>query len=322
MASLVKVSDEVLGDGTAGRVAPSAVFKSLPASARGFRVQRTTPVISDVLLLAGGVRPKGFRAQLGRSVLDLPVGDERRLMDLWRDEVGRLSEHFDLASRRVRVLIDGISLPPRARLASTGGCDVLIERDSGAYRGTGGVLKDACRGLSGDSYVLVMHAGQLLCEPLAPLVERLMACGADLSFPIEPSGGAGGVFLVRAGCLAALPDVGFVDFKEQAIPVIAKRNKVRVAELASASSLPIRSLQDYIQAVRHWHVRQGGNPGRGVSIVEAGARVCETSRLHDSVVLAGGRVEAGAILAGSLVTPTGIVGQGRRVVHSLVTGAW
>jgi hypothetical protein len=298
----------------------SPVFKSIPGAARGLRIPRAAHAISEVLLLAGGVRPKGFRAQLGRSVLDLPVGEERRLMDVWREEIGRLSEHVDMGGRRVRVLIDGVSLPPRAAAADLRGCDVIVERDLGAYRGTGGVLKDGCRGVGPDNFVLVMHAGQLMAEPLAPLVERLMDCGADLSFLIEPSGGAGGVFLVRAGCLAALPDVGFVDFKEQAIPLIAKRHKVRVAELGTASSLPIRSLHDYVQAVRHCHVRQGGDPAKGVALVEAGARVSETARLHDSVVLAGGRVEAGAILAGSLVTPGGIVRKGRRVVHGLVTG--
>lgn len=304
----------------AGRVA-SPVFKSVPHPARGLRISNEHPAISDVLLLAGGVRPKGFRAQLGRSVLDLPVSGDRRLMDVWREEIGRLSEHFDLDGGGVRVLIDGVSLPPRGRSASSFGYDVRVERDSRAYRGTGGVLKDACRDTRDDAYVLVMHASQLMCQPLGPLVERLMACGADVSFPIEPSGEAGGVFLVRAGCLAALPDVGFVDFKEQAIPVIAKRHKVRVAELDAASSLPIRSLHDYVHAVRHDHVRRGGDAGQGVALVEAGARVSETARLHDSVVLAGGRVEAGAILAGSLVTSGGVVRQGRRVVHGLVTGS-
>ena len=248
------------------------------------------------------------------------MSNDRRLMDLWREEIGGLWEHFDLGRRRVRVLIDGASLPPVAPFATAAGCDVIVRRDAGAYRGTGGVLKDACRGIAGDHYVLVMHAGQLMSERLALLVERLMDCGADLSFPVEPSGGAGGVFLIRAGCLSTLPDVGFVDFKEQAIPMIAKRHKVRVAELDSASSLPIRSLQDYLQAVRHWQVRQGGNSGNGIAVVEKGAHVDESARLHDSVVLAGGRVGGGAILAESLVTSTGVVGQGRRVVHGLVTG--
>jgi hypothetical protein len=319
MASLFQISDDLRGDGMAGRVFP--VIKSLPHAGRGFRISSERPAISEVLLLAGGVRPKGFRAQLGRSVLDLPVSGDRRLMDVWREEIGGLSEYFDLGGGRVRVLIDGVSLPPRAKWASAFGCDVQVERDAGAYRGTGGVLKDACRGTAGEAYVLVMNACQLMCQPLGPLVERLMACGADVSFPIEPSGGAGGVFLVRAGCLAALPDVGFVDFKEQAIPVIAKRHKVRVAELDAASSLPIRSLQDYINAVRHFHGRQGGDAGQGLALVEAGARVSGSARLHDSVVLAGGRVDAGAILAGSLVTAGGVVRQGRRVVHGLVTGS-
>lgn len=318
MGSLVKVSDESLSNGVA---VATPVLKSIPTPGRVVRASRVAPAISEVLLLAGGVRPRGFRAQLGRSVLDLPVSNDRRLMDIWREEIGGLSEHFNLGRRRVRVLIDRASLPPTAPFASAAGCDVVVRRDAGTYRGTGGVLKDACRGINGDSYVLVMHACQLMCEPLAPLVERLMDCGADLSFPIEPSGGAGGTFLVRAGCLVTLPDIGFVDFKEQAIPIIAKRHKVRVAESNSASSLPIHSLHDYVQAIRHWHVRQGGHAGQGFAVVEAGAQVHETARLHDSVVLAGGRAEAGAILAGSLVTASGVVGAGRRVVHGLVTGA-
>jgi NDP-sugar pyrophosphorylase family protein len=132
------------------------------------------------------------------------------------------------------------------------------------------------------------------------------------------------VFLVRGGCLSAIPEVGFVDFKEQAIPLIAKRHSVKVAELAGECGVPVRSLHDYVQAVRYHVARQqqgGGTADEGFSVIEPGAHVDASARLHDSIVLSGSRAGAGAIVAGSLVTSTGVVGKGRRVLHSVVTGA-
>jgi NDP-sugar pyrophosphorylase family protein len=112
-----------------------------------------------------------------------------------------------------------------------------------------------------------------------------------------------------------------VDFKEQAIPLIARRHSVKVAELAGECGLLVRSLHDYVQAVRYHVARQqGGDGGHGFAVIEQGAQVDASARLHDSVVLAGARVGAGAIVAGSLVTSTGVVGKGRRVLHSVVTG--
>jgi hypothetical protein len=287
-----------------------AVYRTLPESVRSPRANWTGPRVAEVVLLAGGVRAKGFRAQVGRSPLDLPLDNGRCLIDLWANDVAMLSECIGLEGVRARVLIDSVG--------ESGGGRMVIERDPAAYRGTGGVLRDVCRGVPGDHYVLVCHASQVLCEPLVSLVERLGACAADLSFPVEPGGAAGGVFLIRAGCLGAIPEVGFVDLKEQAIPAIAAKHRVRVVKRSVPSGLPVRTMAEYLAAVRHHHLRQGGHGSAGFSVIEPGASVHPSARVHDSVVLAGGRVEAGAIVAGSVVGGAGVVEAGRRVVHSLI----
>jgi hypothetical protein len=120
--------------------------------------------------------------------------------------------------------------------------------------------------------------------------------------------------------LTAIPEVGFVDFKEQAISLIARSHRVRVVEASERSALPVRSLPEYISALRHHHGLGRSSASHGFSIVEAGARVDQSSRIHDSVVLCGGRVEARAIVAGSLVTANGMIGAGERVAGHLVTG--
>src|SRR5258706_8216265 len=195
----------------------------------------------------------------------------------------------------VRVMIDGGALAPRPYDGDVAGFALSIERDAGAYRGTGGVIRDACGGIDSDRYVLVCNAFQMLLQPLGGLVERLLACDAELSFASEPCGGAGGIFLIQGSCLKEIPNLGFVDLKEQAIPLIAKRHRVRVAGASSdgVSALPVRTLPEYIAALRHRH-------SAGFAIIEPGAVVDANARLHDSVVLRGGRVESGAIVASSL----------------------
>ena len=280
---------------------------------RAIRPQRLTPRVSQVLLLAGGVRSTGFRTQLGRHVLELPVDGRKNLLDLWEAEVEGVSKRFESNHVQVKVLVDGAS--PALMRRFVNGAPFSIERDMRGFRGTGGVLRDACGGANEGEYILVCNGFQILCEPLAEIAERLFDSGGALSFESEP-GGVGGVFLMKAECVSAIPSVGFVDFKEQAIGLIAKSHRVRVVESARRSGLPVRSLPEYLKALRCFL----GTGEAGFSVVEPGAVVGEQTRLHDSVVLNGGWIGSGAILAGSMVTAGGVVAKGGRVVHQIVSG--
>jgi hypothetical protein len=83
--------------------------------------------------------------------------------------------------------------------------------------------------------------------------------------------------------------------------------------------LPIRSLSDYIGALRLYHRRKAGKPAStdplgedwapAFAIVEDGAIVAPKAHVHDSVVLKGGVIEAGGAVVRCVVCPGGVVKQ-------------
>jgi hypothetical protein len=125
-----------------------------------------------------------------------------------------------------------------------------------------------------------------------------------------------------------IPDTGFIDMKEQAMPLIAQKYAVEVLHRRRPTGLPVRSVDDYITALRFYHMRRAGRmtladplaedwqPSFG--IVEEGAVVDPTARVHDSVVLRGGVVESGSVLVRSFVCPSGLVRKDRTLVDEFV----
>jgi hypothetical protein len=133
--------------------------------------------------------------------------------------------------------------------------------------------------------------------------------------------------LIRCGCLRGLPDVGFVDMKEQGLPQIAGEHVVRVVTRSRATGHSIRNRETYLRALRSWYRPQPEpeNPfaedGRSsFALVEDGAEVDPTARIHDSVVLAGARVEAGASVIRSVICPGSVVPRRGTVIEEVSSG--
>jgi ADP-glucose pyrophosphorylase len=90
----------------------------------------------------------------------------------------------------------------------------------------------------------------------------------------------------------------------------------------------VRTLSDYIHALRNHHQRRSGKPAppsafsenwdSTFSIIEDGASVDQTAKLHDSVVLCGGRVDAGAVAVQSIICPGGILKRNEVKIDSLI----
>jgi hypothetical protein len=118
--------------------------------------------------------------------------------------------------------------------------------------------------------------------------------------------------------------------KEQGLPLIASKYDVRVLRRRRPTGLPVRSLSDYISALRLHHRDKTGRPhtsdplaedwGPTFSLIEAGASADHSARIHDSVVLSGAHVEPGAVLVRSVVCPGVIVGRDRTIADRIVTG--
>ena len=260
-------------------------------------------------------------------MLDLPVDGQRSAIDHWHLAASQLVDRMGLEHLPVRLMIDRRSIRPTFK-TSENHVRMGVEEDSTDYRGTAGVLRDLAEEYGDDDVLLVANAAQLMIEPLADLVMSLAAPEADVSIVSHDDGTPSGVMLVRCGALRMVPGVGFVDMKEQALPRIARTHHVNVVRRAEPAGLPIRTLANYIQALRAHHGRIGGTGNDAnvfaeawwpmFGIVEPGAEVEDGTRVHDSVVLRGGRVERGAVLVRSIVCPGAAVRRNEMVADRLV----
>jgi NDP-sugar pyrophosphorylase family protein len=157
---------------------------------------------------------------------------------------------------------------------------------------------------------------------------ELAATEADVALVAHEDGTPGGVMLARCRSLRCIPIVGYVDMKEQALPLMARRSQVKAILRGRPVGSCVRTRGDYIRAMRRYH-----DPVRAVqdafaeswspvfSICEPGAEVDSSARVHDSVVLRGSRVERGAVVVRSVVCPGAVVRRNQMVVDQLVCGA-
>jgi mannose-1-phosphate guanylyltransferase len=269
-----------------------------------------------VVLLAGTVRAPAFVRAIGRWVLGLPLEDHKTVLDQWREQAGALAAAVGNLDFEVRVMVDRAMPLPQADEARERGPRVRFEYDPGELRGTGGLLSDVACSYENDALMLVCNAAQVMIEPMDQLALELAALGGELGLVGHEDGTPSGMMLMRCGSLREVAKVGFVDLKEQALPTIAKRHRVKVLRRDKATGLPIRTREDYVEMLLAYHRHKsaaGVDGGAFVedweptfSLVESGAQVAASARVHDSVVLAGGRVEADATLVRSVVGPGGV----------------
>ena len=281
-----------------------------------------------VVLLGGTVRPTALRSSIGRSVMDLPVRNGETLLDRWRGECLQMVVAMGLRSLAVRLVVDraspaisrGWMADPRVILA--------VEQDPVEYRGTGGVIADLARGYDPHDYLLIGNAAQILRSSLSSLATELAGDGADVTVISHTDGTPSGLMLARCSAFGEVSRVGFVDLKEQALPAIARRHRVQVIEHERPIGLVVRTLGDYIGALRRYHGDLAGvsesladledwNPQ--FSLVEEGTNVHPTARIHDSVVLGGAVVEENAVVVRSVICGGGRVRRGQMAIDQLVT---
>jgi N-acetylglucosaminyldiphosphoundecaprenol N-acetyl-beta-D-mannosaminyltransferase len=282
--------------------------------------------LKAVILLGGHVRPTPLSLSIGRSLLDLPLDENGSVLNHWLNHSSELAKTIGLEKLPVRVMVDRHSAEPISAAVKYFGT-FRVERDQSEYRGTGGVLRDLSRQYEPDDLILVATGAQILLDPLSLLVSMLNQRGGDVSLISHRDGTPSGIMLVSVKTLGLVPETGFIDMKEQALPVIAQKHAVEVLHRRRPTGLPIRSVADYIAAMRFYHMRRAGKsllsdplaedwqPSFG--IVEEGAVVDPSARIHDSVVLRGGVVEANSVLVRTVVCPSGLV-RGRTLVDEFV----
>lgn len=283
--------------------------------------------LQAVILLGGSLLSGPLSTATGRSLLDLPVASGHSIFDRWRDHLKSFASSNSLDSLTARLIIDRRAAKPKVSLCE-GAVNLSVEHDSHEYRGTAGILRDVAIDYDDNAYIVVASAAQILLEPMEKLVGELASKANDISLVAHDDGTPCGLMLIRCGCLREIPAIGYIDLKEQAFSEIAKHYRVHVVRRVRPSGLPIRTLEDYIEALREYRLVPAGNGYHRAAedcyslfeIVEDGAVVDPGSRLHDSVVLRGGRVEGTSVLFRSLVGPQGVVRQ-KTLVNQIISGA-
>ena len=203
----------------------------------------------------------------------------------------------------IRIVVDEITPQPQVT-SSSETLTIGIETDPYSWRGSGGVLHDIAQSYGKDDFIFVVSGVQVLLTPLWDLVEELARANADVSLLANTDGTSVGMMLIRCGCLRDLSPIGFVDFKEQALPQLATRHVVRVIRAESPTTMPVRSRETYIAALRQWHRIQSSFKRSNTvgledcwptfSVVESQASLGANVELLDSVVLSGASVGAGS----------------------------
>jgi hypothetical protein len=292
---------------------------SSPAGAKS----RVSPHLAALILLSGSVRSTGLMGAIERSPLALPVDKDRKLQDLWREAAMDLARAMDMPQPLVRILADQDT--PAPTLPDDPQVTMRLERDLSEFRGTGGVLRDATTDYADEDFILVANAAQVLTEPLGALAQEMVATGGDVVLISHDDGVPSGLMLVRRACLKLVPELGFMDMKEQAMPLIARQHRVTVVHRRRPTGLPIRTDGQYIAAL-HW-MHSGARTEDAFAedwfptfgVIEDSASVDPSARIHDSVVLAGGRVGRGATVVRCVVCPGGAVERNRLAIDALVT---
>ena len=311
----------------------SAVHESIPSPALGDAKEAHSWLenrLQVVVLLSGSVGRRRLGATVQRSILDLPLDNSSTVLDHWIEQVGSLATNLARPGLVLRVMTNARAVAPGARVSDQSGPSRLeIKTDAADYRGTAGVLKDLSQAYDDDGLILVANGAQILSEDLSDLAVLLARRRSDVSLVSHDDGTPSGLMLLRCGVLKTIPDVGFVDMKEQALPQIALHHHVAVVRRSQPSSLPIRGLGDYIAALRMHHSRSTGQGSMinaftedwkpTFSIIEPQAQVDPSAHVHDSVVLRGATVRRSAVLVRSVVGPGGVVSAGQTLANRLVT---
>lgn len=278
------------------------------------------------VLLGGSVRQTPLGGAIGRSVLDLPIDAGGSLLNHWLDQARGVAQLAGLEKLPVRILVDRASPEPITAAVQHYGT-FRVERDSTEYRGSGGVLRDLAKDYGDDELILVANAAQVLLDALPVIATALDRKRGDICLLSHRDGTPSGIMLISCKTLREISATGFVDMKEQALPAIASRFDVKVLHARRPTGIPVWSLADYVSALRQHHSKRSGRRiadplaedwQPAFSIVEDGATVDRSARIHDSVVLKGGVVEAGALVVRSVVCAGAVVKRDTTVVDEFV----
>lgn len=284
--------------------------------------------VSAVVLLGGTLRAQDFHRALRRPLVSLPLSETQTMWSRWHGAAASLAESSaEPAPVRLDLLVGDPADAPSAQ-AGAGTVRAGSFVDRGDVRGTAGVLRDHIEHTGATGFVLVANANQAVLGDFPALVRTLASGVRDITLMTSTEGNGGFLMLARAECLLAISTKGFVDLKEQALPMLARNHDVRVVHAPlGAGPTSVRSHGDYLRLVARLHSQPPSDRPSSIEdrfglrfrLVEQGATVAPDAVIQNSVVLRDGSVSPGAAVAWSVVTAGANVAPGSAVRNKLVS---
>jgi hypothetical protein len=265
--------------------------------------------VKAIVLLAGSVRESPLVRAAQRPILYLPLSRSETVLGAWVNGIRDLEDAFNA---RLPLILSHSVAGDQPTLELPDSDSTCVVSDSTELRGTGGALRDLAERFEPDDLIVVANGNTAMLCPLATILRSMLGVVADVVLHADGHQAPTGFLLIRVGCLFSIAQRGFVDLKEQALPVLARSHDVRVVTQDVHAVAPIRALEGYIRAIRlrvpGASIAQVDDPlaedwAPTFDLREDGAEVGEGARIHDSIVLAGARVGPGAVLNRSLAGP-------------------
>jgi len=290
----------------------------------------TLPRVDLCIMLAGSQRASPLMSETGCSVLDLSISPTHTVLGAW---IERLSEApaASVDGLEVRVVHDDRTPGPVIE-TETGPMRIVIRKESRAFRGPAGVVRDECASLPPSATILIAEAGRLPACSLAELLTVHAGTGAAVTVACNPDRSTSGLYLVRAEALELVPANGFMDLKEQWLQrALSAGFDIRVARLPDPGVLSLRTREQFLDAARMLNdlpvpadsidepppAPEPAGVNRR-SILSRTATIAPGAVVVDSVVMEHATVAAGAVVVRSLVCPRSVVPPDAVVSDSVV----
>jgi len=292
------------------------------------------PAPTAFLMLAGGLRHSPLSAAARRSVLDLALTPARTALEFWLERVDDLTDACDGPRPEVRVIHNHHTFAPSPPIQPAMGA-FTSESEAKDYRGPAGVARDACDRYAPDATILLVEGSRCMTGSLAGIVREHAATGATVTVGCNPDMSPAGIYAVRRSAFDHVPGGGFMDLKEQWLSrLVAAKEDVRVHVFTDGASHPMRTLAQYLSAVRavnpqltggedpHASIRSGNDSESHFRpVVQRDASIDPSAIVIDSVVMAGAVVGPGAVVARSLICPDAVVHRDSEIVEGVVAGS-
>ena len=282
-----------------------------------------------VVMLAGGLQPSPLMRQLEIPLLCLPLGPQGTLLGAWLATIGRTPGCTD-----VRIVVNTENDAQTIRcLGDTdvpdNGADVAISTEPASWRGTGGLLRDLTRDVSGDSVVVAVEAHCLPPASLEPLLQGLEDDETDAVVGAGPDSEPAGLYAFKGDAISSIPSLGYFDLKEQLFPNLSDRGRPARLVRMGRRVIRVRERSGYLAAVRASLAETGPrcSPQATVSplariagpcIIEPDAVIEAGAVVNESVVLAGALVCRRAVVSRSVVARGAVIAAGRRLVGAIL----